>query len=310
MNNYVGFLEGRQILPFEPTIQHHKKGMKMSIVSRTRKKSSVILKIMLITIVFTSGDAFAWTRSSNFDSGSAGQNAIGTSGFDYAGRATTYSTDFSVSGTKSAKMLWTQGSEGFAEDHGEYSIQTVPNGGNIWIRGYFYFPSGFDFTASPVSKFIRLKLSTGGYVSLLFNANVPSTPNVGKLIVGNDSVAYNWQQDIQNSAISTGSWHCVEMHLRLSTTAPILRAWLDGNLVYNDTSNVQVLSGTNANLIYIMTNWNGGVPKTQSEYMDDIVITTDTPSQVDSKGNSMIGPISGSPSAAPSSPTGLRVTAS
>jgi len=282
----------------------------MSIVSRAKKTSSVILKVMLITIVFTSGNAFAWTRSSNFDSGSAGQNAIGTSGFDYAGRATTYSSDFSVSGTKSAKMLWTQGSEGFAEDHGEYSITTVPNGGNIWIRGYFYFPSGFDFTAAPVSKFIRLKLSTGGYISLFFNANVPSTPTVGKLVESNDSSTHSLQMDVPNSAISTGSWHCVEMHVRLSTTAPLFRAWLDGKLVLNDTSNKQVLSDTTSSLIYIMTNWNGGVPKSQSQYMDDIVITTDTPSQVDSNGNPMIGPISGSQSATPTAPTGLRVTAS
>lgn len=272
----------------------------------TRRMPSV-LTILLVMSLFASGQAFAWTRSSNFESGTVGQNAIGASGFDYAGTATTYSSDYAVAGTKSTKMVWAQGAEGFAVDHGEYSIPTVSSEQSIWIRGYFYFPSGFDFTAAPVCKFIRLKLSTGGYISLFFNANIPSTPTVGKLVESNDSVAHSLQMDIPNSSISTGSWHCVEMNVKLSTTAPVFRAWLDGKLVLNDTSNVQVLSNTTANVIYIMTNWNGGSPKAQTQYMDEIVITTDTPSQVDSNGNPMIGLISGN-HAILTPPTGLRIT--
>ena len=36
--------------------------------------------------------------------------------------------------------------------------------------------------------------------------------------------------------------------------------------------------------------WNGGAPATQLQYLDDIVITTDQPSNTDAFGNRMIGP--------------------
>lgn len=43
-------------------------------------------------------------------------------------------------------------------------------------------------------------------------------------------------------------------------------------------------------LAYIMSYWNGEPPKNQVEYIDDIVIKTDTPANRDAEANRMIGP--------------------
>ena len=60
-----------------------------------------------------------------------------------------------------------------------------------------------------------------------------------------------------------------------------------------------------------MTNWNGGSPKAQTQYIDDVVITTNTPVQRDAAGNPMIGPMDGTnPPPQPveaTPPTNLRI---
>ncbi len=256
-----------------------------------------ITKILMMFAVFLAGlffapkndglwhtpEVFAWTRTATFESGTSGKRASGTSGFDYAGPPVTYSVDTAAVGSKSAKFVWNAGSDGSAQT-GEIEYASVGVGGELWARAYFYFKSPWSWTSRPVVKIFRgAQITSGGR-------------NVGYLSVFADSsgsiLLSNEPGDVQTATgatWSTDKWQCVEMYVKLGSPG-IFRIWKDGVLVYEDTTH-NTASGSQATTRALFGSyWNGGVPKNQTEYIDDVVITTDRPSQQDSHGNYMIGP--------------------
>jgi hypothetical protein len=281
------------------------------IISTGNKKKFILLNILSLLFFGASEQAFAWTKSANFESGSVGSLAQGTSGFDYAGSATTFSSDKSASGSKSAKMLWPKGSEGWTIDHGELNnSQNVTNGQEIWARGYYYFASPWSWAnAGGVAGFIKILRihianSSGGnvgYLSFIANAS-------GQIISSNEAADYG---PVTGAKLDTDAWQCLEIYANLSTSSPVLRMWKNGVLIFEDTSHRTISSTSDyANFTYIMTTWNGGAPQNQTEYVDEFVVTTDRPSQVDSKGNYMIGPVNGTSPAPPTTlaaPSNLKV---
>jgi len=278
------------------------------------RKRFVLFNILSLLLFFTSAQAFAWTKSANFESGSVGSLAQGASGFDYAGSATTFSSDKKASGSKSAKMLWPKGSEGWTIDHGELNhSQSVTNGQEIWARGYYYFASPWSWAnaggAAGFIKILRIHVANAsggnvGYLSFIANAS-------GQIIASNEPADYG---PVTGAKLDTDAWQCLEIYANLSTSSPVVRMWKNGVLIFEDTTH-RTLSSTSdyANFSYIMTTWNGGAPQNQTEYVDELVVTTDKPSQVDSKGNRMIGLVNGTtPTPSPTllaAPSGLRVTA-
>jgi hypothetical protein len=260
------------------------------------------LAILLAMSVFASGQASAWTLSADFEKGTVGQRAQGASGWDFAGTSTFFSSAQAAHGTKSAAINWSAGSEGYGASHGEWdgSYPSIPNGGEFWARAYMYFPTNWKWNCSPVIKVLRGIQQGGGYMSIFAG---PS----GEIILSNEPA----QVQISTSTkFSLGQWQCIEMYVKLGSPG-IFRIWKDGVLVIENTAST---SGS-GNRALFMTNWNGGSPQAQTQYMDDVVITTDRPSQVDIKGNPMIGPIGGtSDSTTTTTPTvvtppaALRVT--
>lgn len=247
-------------------------------------------KLIILVLLLLPVSSYGWTLSSTFEdgtldqiAGTTGPNGYvgGLGGFQYAGQATTYSNTHAHGGTMSAQMHWTTGSEGFGEAHGQYYIGAVGTDG-IWVRGYFYFPAGFDFTASDVNKLIRIT-TTSGMDSIFINADTPSSPNVGKIASSNEPADY--QNDVPSSGFNTGGWHCFEMHIQFGNPG-VQRVWLDGVMKWNDTTHD---TGTAGSAVYFMTNWNGGSPADQDMWIDDIIITTDTPMNMDASNNPMIG---------------------
>jgi hypothetical protein len=264
-----------------------KMSLKKSMLSVRAKSSIAMGSILTALFLLGAGQASAWTVKADFDSGTTGSQAQGTSGFGWAGTATLFSTDKAASGSKSAKMTWPKGNEGWGVAHGEFTYPSVvTNGGEVWARGNFYFATPWSWACSPVVKVLR-----GVHVS------TSSGSNIGYLSVFADSdgniLLSNEPGDAQ---ISTGvkfdlnAWQTIEMYVKLSTSDPIFRIWKNGSLIYESRSQTTLGSSTNrADLAYIMTNWNGGAPQSQVQYIDDLIITTDKPVQVDSKGNPMIG---------------------
>ena len=276
------------------------------------RKKFFLFSIMSLALIFASGQAFAWTKSANFESGSTGSLANGTSGFDYAGSVTTFSSDKSANGSKSAKMVWPKGSEGWTIDHGELNNpQTVTNGQEIWARGYYYFASPWSWSnatgAAGFIKILRIHIANAsggnaGYLSIIANAT-------GQIIASNEPADYG---PVTGTKLDTDAWQCLEIYAKLSTTNPVFRIWKNGVLIFEDTVHRTLTSISDyANYNYIMTTWNGGAPQNQTEYVDEFVVTTDRPSQVDIKGNPMIGMVNGTtpPIIVLQPPTGLKITA-
>lgn len=281
----------------------------MRKIARIRKMFAV-LTIFLGMSLFTSERTFAWTMTADFENGTIGSKAQGTSGFSGAGTATTYSADQSVKGSKSAKMVWPAGSEGFGVCHGEFKYpNTVGNGGEVWARGYFYFASPWSWNNNSTSQFIKILRihmansagQNAGYHSFIANGN-------GKVIASNEIADYG---PVLSTSYDVGKWQCIEIYVKLSTTAPITRLWKNGELIFEDTTHKTLSSSSDyANFSYVMTQWNNGAPQQQTQYVDEFIITTDKPSQVDSKGNPMIGPISGTTTTTISAPSELKATVS
>lgn len=268
------------------------------------QKTFTVLKVLLVTILFTSGQAFAWTKTATFESGTVGSAAQGTSGFDNIYGGTVFSSDMASLGTKSAKLPWSLGE--ISEGGGFAFPQNVTDGTEVWARADYYFKSPWSWTCSPVIKLLRgvhVQNSAGsnvGWLSVFANSN-------GSISPSNEPAGV---QVYTNTTFDVDKWQSIEMYVKLSSTAPVFRVWKNGVLVYEDKTNKTFNSSTDyGDSSLVMSYWNGDSPQNQTQYVDNYIVTTDKPSQVDSNGNPMIGIVNGSTTTTLAAPTGLLVTA-
>lgn len=278
--------------------------MKTTTISRI----FTVFTILFVIGLLVSGQAFAWTKSATFESGTVGAKAQGASGFDYAATRTTFSSDYAHSGKMAAKMEWVAGDEGYANDFGWLGNFTVPNGGEIWARGYYYFAAPWTWQSLgggyKAIKILRMATDVGGFDSIMVGTD-------NKLLLSNEPGNV---QPTLNAGLDVGRWQCLEIYVKLSPTAGIIRIWKDGVLIGEDTTHKTLAgSGNIINGVNAMSQWNQGPAQNQTQYLDEFIVTTDTPSQRDSHGNPMIGTSNGTnPGPNPvalAPPTGLRLTA-
>jgi len=250
-------------------------------------KIFAVLPILLAFSLLVSGQAFAWTINSNFESGTVGSLAQGTSGFDYAASRTTFASGVANSGSKSAKMAWQAGDEGFSSCTGQFNFPSaVTNGGEVWARGYFYFASPWTWSSAgggyKIIKIFRLLSNSGGMDSIFADSD-------GAVVLSNEPAQV---QTVLNAPMDIGKWQCLEIYVKASSSSGIIRIWKNGVLVGESVGPYTLASSSNVlNGVYVMSQWNSGPSQSQTQYLDDFVITTDKPSNVDAKGNAMIGPI-------------------
>ena len=241
--------------------------------------------LLFITII-PQQYAYAWTKIVNFDSGIVGQKTSGVSGFNSAGTSVLFDNTLYFEGGQSAKVTWVTGTDGFPSRMGGVTFTPVViNGGEIWARGYYYFQSPWSWTASPC-KILRIHVandngSNVGYLSIIQQSN-------GKITLSNEVQAY---QPESNVFFDVDSWQSLEIYVKFSTTAGIIRIWKNGILVFEDlTRRTMNASSDKSDFSYVMSYWNGGAPQNQTQYLDSFIFTTDTPTNADAAGNRMIGP--------------------
>lgn len=232
--------------------------------------------------------SFAWTVHLGFDSGTLGQLAQGTGGFSES-FATAYSNEAAYQSRQSAKMYVTAGSDGWGQWGAIHNLPARPKEGEeMWLRVASYFPSTFDYSANPHLKFLRIHTRSDaaenqGYLDLYIR-------NSGLLAYVNEPVGVITSEF--GSQVQKGKWEIYEVYVKFSSVAGqgIFRVWQNGKLVHENRQ-WKTLSGSASysDRIHIFTYWNGGAPKTQSAYIDDVVITTTQPSARDAGGNYMIG---------------------
>lgn len=253
---------------------------------------------ILFTSLFVSVQSQAWTVVEGFESGTAGSQA------SHGYRDTKNTKNFVHSGKQAAEAFIAAGDKGKYWGGGLTFPASLKEGDEIWYRLYAYFPSGFNFNGAPVVKFMRIHVagpggSNNGWTSLFFDGGV----NGGELKVDhevNHSAFFKSSPNNGNVAsISTGKWSAYELYIKFSATPGkgIIRVWKDGALKLEDKKAPTFKSsGDSAGRALIGTYWNGGSPKSQKMYIDDVVWTSQTPSNRDAKGNPFIGLGKSSPS--------------
>lgn len=263
---------------------------------------SILIRLLVIVLfsVVSATAALAWTIKISFDDGPVGAYANqdqGYNGFHGAGSGTVFSDEISVDGKQSCKMSWKKGHNGWALCHGRITFADAPGarslkeGDELWVRGYFYFKSPWSWyvPGGPYNKILRIHTlqadgSHAGYISFFSDSRgrIISDSEIGPRPV-NHPTNYYFKVD---------RWQCLEMYLRFSARKPVLRMWLDGELILEDTHKNTLDESTSvADMSYIGTAWAGGAPQDQVEYIDALIYTTDKPSNRDADGNPMVGPI-------------------
>lgn len=264
------------------------------------KKLTLQLVLVMALLILTDTNLYAWTIKISFDDGPVGDYANqdkGYNGFNGAGRNTIFSDDLSFDGSKSCKMSWIEGHNGWAVCHGRVTFSDNPGasslaeGEELWVRGYFYFKSPWDWYVQrgPHNKILRVHTihsdgSNGGYISFYSDSR-------GQ-VKGDSEVGPRPRNYPTNFYYEVDQWQCLEMYIRFSTKDPILRLWVNGELILEDThKNTLRSSYTTADLSFIGTAWAGGPTQNQVQYIDALIYTTDKPSNQDKDGNLMVGPI-------------------
>lgn len=254
-------------------------------------------KLILLFSLLFSTQAFAWSKVLNFDELSDG--ATEKLGFS-AKTLTRASNNFSYSGNMSIEIGILQGTEGFSDWGGQMRLppKSIPGasdlkeGSEVWYRIWYYFPAGFDFSATGAGlKLSRIHTASSsggheGYMTLLIRNGIGVINPI-------DSSFYDVNKtNGLGTNVPTGQWHAIEHYVKFHSVPgkAAYRVWQNGKLIFEDTQSTTLKSSSSeADYIYFFTYWNGGAPKTQKAYLDDMIVTTDTPSALDSHGNHFIG---------------------
>jgi hypothetical protein len=272
--------------------------------------------------------AQAWTVTSGFETFPADvdnpgvSGTIGGDGF-YSWGCAEVTTVRSNSGTKSCRFDLSSGSEDTGQHEYYPPTNLTANGQEIWVRSYWYFAPGFNFTAL-IIKLVRLHAGYPGsspnatYHSIeatkptYYGCNARGNDSYGYLVFASEWMDNNaWPymcQNVQttNYYLQTGRWLALEYYIKAGdNNNGIVRMWYDGTLIYQKLNVTTFKSGTGgyigrkadgSNVPHILGWWNDdgsqpgfGVPVNQSFWFDDLVYTTDTPAGRDAFGNPMIG---------------------
>lgn len=256
---------------------------------------SIVSKVALVgvALVWAVG-ANAWTRSENFDNCTAGAT-IRSTGFEWLRLSKCATTGYSGPG---GEIAINGGSSG-SSDFGAYIYfpEPVREGGEVWYRVRTFMPTSFDYQSPNFAlKFMRVRTATGGtgrgYLDTYINRS-------GGYFYQNEfyrnQANEDWHEqdraDIRNNeTVQKGVWETTEVYIRFSSGQGIYRVWKNGKLSYENTKWPTLATSSDvADLALLFTYWNGNAPKSQSMFVDDIIVTTDRPSNRDSHGNAFIG---------------------
>lgn len=248
----------------------------------------ITLFLIVSAIVSIPYCGFAWTETATFEGLTVGDTASGTTGFNYAGSATLISTT-AHSGTRGAALNWVTSSDGWDLCQGNLSWGgDVESGGEVWYRAYVYYPSAWNW-ADTYKKIMRLRSNesggaSAGWLSIISFAG-------GEIILSNEVNPMSNPDALSGVDLLLGEWQSLEIYVYVHATDGIVRIWQNGVLAHEQTGAGTIPSGGHVGGSIYASYWNAPYsPSVQSEYVDDIIMTTDQPANQDADGNYMIGP--------------------
>lgn len=242
----------------------------------------------------------------SFDSGNVGDAISGTDGLFaprvITGLSQTRSNDIAgpFGGGKVAKIQWTQASV----DYFGGKICNVgfrpDDGSSCWVRIYHYFPNDFCFQNNGdgdewgQTKWLRFQWTNdvGPRHTFQIGNWSNSTCNTSGNMWGatRESISTGQNMAFTNKpSILRGQWNCLEWSVTFSTNENTgkIRAWLNGDFV-GEVTGVTMPDTVVLDSIVFGDYINGG-SVVNTFYIDEGIITFETPDKLDSGNRPMIG---------------------
>ncbi len=294
----------------------------------------ILSKIFLTTLLlFKSSVSIGVDIDMDFEGGAVGSKAQSGScipGGDpitiYASSESYYSDSESYGPGQSAELNVRQNTDGYGEFGGIITLNScggrnLVKGDEIWIRIRTKFPLGYNYSANPRLKFLRIRTNKSaacttdcneGYIDWYINrlGSVQGWFENGKWVEYPDipygiikeavsAPLQNWKFfGNKSNAIELDQWITYEWYVKLDSKSidnggeAVIRAWKDGNILTEITDR-RTLDTDNsiATDFLLFTYWNGNSPQSQKMYIDDLRIVTspDLPPNVDADSNPVIG---------------------
>jgi len=157
---------------------------------------------------FESGNFSAWTGNS-------------VSGFTQA-----VSTDYAHHGTRSLKAV---GGNGASEYHELYKTITAATA--YYIRGYIYFET---LPTNNVTAWVGPTFLNSADLNIA-GAGIRKQATDYNWCAINGAPASNVAYHANISTINPDTWYCLEIYSEVHATAGVLKLWVDGNLVVNQS---------------------------------------------------------------------------
>lgn len=282
------------------------------------KIKHILNGLMMIAMMFgLITAAHAWTINMDFNKGPLNKSAEDKGNpypvFSDAAGHTVYSDCAGIAQDgQCAKMSILAGDDGWGTWGGrlKFSERGVSNptvGSEVWISVKVFIPTSFNYNATPRLKFLRLHTRSPGKTNEGYN-DLYITPDGSWLWDGtkNNNAPFIFVKEQQNinyfvgkaliDKPKLGTWENYEVYLKLDYRSVSnggtsrVRIWKNGKLLA-ELNDIQTLNSAKsyADTFLIFTYWNGTSPQDQYLYVDDLILTTDTPSKHDAYGNPMIG---------------------
>ena len=275
-------------------------------------------KIFLLLITLLPLHSYGMKIIVTGDGATAGESAVdvscslaGEQSFTSDGSRTIYTSEKSYSASTSIKLTAPEGKTGFGSFGGiinfpncsEADGRRLVKGDEIWTRVRLYIPSDWEFNSGR-NKFLRYRVFNGE------GDNAKSEGYNDLYIDGNPDVR-NWQpfhfifegdpswfsMGDESSFFERDAWTTVEMYLKLDNKKKSeggdarVRVWINGLLI-GDTGERKTLKTATSyieSLNFFTYYGNETSPKNQSIYIDDLIVTTESPLTKDVSGNRYIG---------------------
>ena len=296
--------------------------------------------ISLITVVMVSITAqmsLAFTLSISGDQGAVGEKVQSTScqqsgetSFTSAAGGTYYTDEEAYSGGKSLELNIKTGHTGFGQLGGILNFpdcaalggRRVVKGEEIWLRLRLKYPVGFKYNVNGRNKFLRLRTFhyegaskiSEGYNDLYMDAPPGTGPHTYSPYQFIFEGAPQWfRMGSAEHFFTPDEWGTVEYYIKLDYKKgseggeATVRVWYNGELI-GETFERNTLQQADSFIeaLYLFTYWdNDGALYDQKFWVDDLILTNVTPSQVDANGNPFIG--MGVPISSPKSPDSLQI---
>lgn len=244
-----------------------------------------------------------WSKHISFELGVLGVKAEGIDGFSgAAGKSYTScgSGEIKQLSGKCAQLNIVAGDTGFGVWGGIIGFpQKAYRGETIWYLVHTYMPKGFDYHAYAGGnrlKFLRIHTADSagkniGYDDIYFDGLGSINPFI-----------FIYEGELRWYKIGGAphfpvfdQWESYEFAVTLDTVPAaqggkaMIRFWKNGVLVEEFRDRITLKTETGyADAAYLFTYWNGGAPKTQSMYVDEITVTNKATNK-DLDGNLYIG---------------------